>query len=119
FERAYALGPWTVPSMFGCMASRYPDALTPGADREQLALEMAGYRFELGDATLAERLLKMGMLTAAFGGNMLLSNPEGILRGYALQQVWPHRPPVRYGLLEIAPQVQTVWHRLGMPGVEE
>jgi len=119
FERAYTLGPWTIPSMFACFASNYPEALPPGADREQLALEMAAYRFDLDGKTLAERLLDEHILTAAYGGNTLLSDPEGILRGFALQQVWPHRPPVRYGMFEHAPLLQAAWFRLGLPGVEE
>ena len=119
FEHAYTLGPWTIPSMFACIASQYPEALPPGADRDQLAAEMAGYRFEPGEATLAERATEAGALTAAFGGNSLLDHPDGILRGFVMHQVWPHRPPVRYGLLEHAPLLQAAWHALGLPGVEE
>lgn len=119
FEHAYTLGPWTIPSMFGCMASRVPESLPPGLSTEEMGRAMSRYRFEPGDATLPERLAEAGIFSAAYGGNTLLNRPEGILRGYALHSVWPHRPPVLYGWFEQAPLWQRAWWVLGLPGVEE
>jgi arylsulfatase len=93
FDRAYALAPWTVPSMHGAFTSRFPVGLTPGADRAQWRREVTRYIFETPDATLAEQLGASGYATAAFVGNPLLGDPNGILRGMQHTVSYPAHGP--------------------------
>lgn len=93
FDHAYSLAPWTVPSMFGMFSSSYPPSLTPGADREQWDLELASYLFPRDVPTLAEELRERGYVTGGFVGNLLLSDTEGILRGFDYTVAYdPHMP---------------------------
>jgi arylsulfatase A-like enzyme len=75
FERHYSLAPWTVPSLAGLFAGKYPPGLTPGAsDEQQEREEMSYYHLEpywLGDdgQILVGRLREKGYETAAFVGN--------------------------------------------------
>lgn len=71
FERAYAPGPHTVPSITSLFASRYPSELSgrlsPGGPARR---------------TLAEAFREAGYRTAAFQANPLLFRSHGYARGF-------------------------------------
>ncbi|MBN2311545.1 MAG: sulfatase, partial [Candidatus Hydrogenedentes bacterium] len=106
FARGYSLCPWTTPSMFSLFASTYPPSLTPGNSREQWRDEMASYTFAPGVTTLAEVLAGKGYATAAFVGNPLLSDPNGILRGFQYSASFDPHIPLHAGPLDVIPYLK-------------
>ncbi|GMV94610.1 MAG: hypothetical protein AMXMBFR82_43880 [Candidatus Hydrogenedentota bacterium] len=99
FPNSYSLAPWTVPAMYGMFSSSYPASLTIGADRETWRRDITLYRFSTKEPTLAERLEATGYYTAAFVGNPVLDDPDGLLRGMQHSIVYPAHTPVYRGPL--------------------
>ncbi len=89
FEQSYSLAPWTLPSMQGMFSSRYPLDLPVGATQETWVRIMATTPFPSSEATLTKRLAQQGYTTAAFVGNTLLGNEDGVKSGFEQHQVWP------------------------------
>ncbi|MCP4641498.1 MAG: sulfatase [bacterium] len=112
FEQSYSLAPWTVPSMFGMFASQYPQALTPGGSLAEWRREVSTYRFTHQEPTLAERLREKGYATAAFSGNLLVSDPKGIMRGFDRVIAFDPHSPVYSGPFEMTPLLRSVLARL-------
>lgn len=82
FERAYALAPWTLPSVNALYGSQYPLGLTPGAPFEQWRRELTAYTFDEKQKTLAQRLSAAGYATALYTGNGLVGQAEATRRGF-------------------------------------
>lgn len=82
FERAYAMAPWTVPSMTGMFSSRHPPGLAPEGPIAVWREELWRYRVDSETPTLAERLSREGYETVALLGNPLLCCVWGIQRGF-------------------------------------
>jgi len=101
FERAYAVAPWTLPSMYGLFTSQFPPSLTAELDDETRRKQGATY-VSLGkdQPTLAPRLKAEGYATSALVGNYLMSRTLGLLDGFDTQVVLAfarreHRGPFR------------------------
>ncbi|GMW00046.1 MAG: hypothetical protein AMXMBFR84_11840 [Candidatus Hydrogenedentota bacterium] len=110
FDRAYSLAPWTIPSMHGMFSSTYPFGLTPGASFDQWKEEVGRYAFP--DApTLAEVIRSNGYATAAFTGNPLLGDPEGIMRGFQITASYPAHAPVRVSRWSQLPYMESLLFR--------
>jgi arylsulfatase len=116
FEQAYALAPWTLPSVNSLYSSTYPYGLTPGAPWEQWRREVTGYSFDTHQETLAQRLQAKGYATALLTGNALLGQHESIRRGFdtffrlgpdvsGLTGRWAYVPCFRQVLEVIAPSI--------------
>jgi len=82
FNRSYALGPWTPPSMTGMFASTYPLGLSPGPTREAWLDEVWRYALRAEDRPLAELLAAQGYETCALIANLMLRDMRGMLRGF-------------------------------------
>ncbi len=82
FERCYAIGPWTPPSMTGMLASIYPPGLTPGNNRSTWTDEMWRYAIRDEDIPLSECFAEAGYDTCALVANPLLCGLYGVLRGF-------------------------------------
>ena len=123
FDRAYALGPWTLPSMTGLFASMYPPSLTPGAGRERWIDEMRYYTVPADVPLLAELLQKEGYATYAIVANKLLDQPDGMLRGFDDYAVFHSSVPARSGALGQLPFMQEwvgrLWPTLAPPGAAD
>jgi len=111
FESAYALAPWTVPSMHGLFASQYPNPLDPEANFDGWRQSVATYKFHSPGSTLAEQLRDSGYATAAYIGNPLLGNKEGILRGFDTARAWPAHTPRSADWLTHAPTMRRILER--------
>lgn len=118
FERGYALGPWTLPSMFGMFASRIPPGLTPGADKDAWMEEITLYRMPADVRTLAEILRDRNYATGAFVANSLLHDPQGILRGFDTRIVTGHRTHTLRSSLRLTPFLESLCFATGLPFVE-
>lgn len=116
FERAYALGPWTLPSMTGLFASMYPPSLTPGAGRARWVQEMQYYHVPPDVPMLAELLRDEGYASYALIANKLLDQPEGVLRGFERHAVFHSSMPARTGPLAQLPFLHEFVGRL-LPSV--
>lgn len=73
FERAYAAGPWTVPSVASLVTSTWPC---------EHDLNQSNRRLKARYSTLAERLQSAGYRTATFYNNLLAGPLTGLDRGY-------------------------------------
>jgi arylsulfatase A-like enzyme len=82
FDRAYALAPWTLPSVNALYGSQYPLGLTPGAPYEQWRREVTAYTFDEKQQTIAQRLSAQGYATALLTGNGLVGQAESTRRGF-------------------------------------
>lgn len=107
-ERAYALGPWTLPSMTGLFASMYPPSLTPGAGRDAWVEEMRYYRVPPDTPMLAERLRDAGYATYAVVANKLLDQPDGLLRGFERHAAFHSSAPCHRGVFAQLPFLQAL-----------
>ena len=107
-QRSYSLAPWTVPSMFGLFASNYPPSLTPGASRDEWRAEVGSYVFDPEAPTLAESFVDFGGSTAAFLGNPLLTDRDGILRGIQCTVAFDPHIPVRPSVFDGVPFLKQV-----------
>jgi arylsulfatase A-like enzyme len=96
FLQSYSLAPWTLPSMNAMFLSAYPTGLTPGGSRTVWRKELTYYEFDPATPTLAEQLAAKGYVTAAFVGNPILRDRDGILRGFHhTVDFEPHAPEKR------------------------
>jgi arylsulfatase A-like enzyme len=73
FERAYAAGPWTLPSVASLVTSRYP--CEHGVFEREMRLNPAV-------TTMAERLQSLGFATGAYYQNVFAGSIAGLDRGY-------------------------------------
>jgi arylsulfatase A-like enzyme len=112
FENAVSLAPWTIPSMTGMFASTHPPDLPAGGTREEWKDALANYRFPQETPTISELLRSSGYATAAFIGNPVLGDPDGILRGFSSRQVWPCHAPLTYGPFRLVPRMQAMVARV-------
>ena len=119
FDRAYALAPWTLPSVFGMMTSQYPPHLSPDGDYKRWSKEISLYRFPDVPETFAERLRDRGYVTGACVANSLLRDREGVLRGFDTVRVIGHRTHTLDGIWRGMPWLQKAMYRMGAPGVVE
>lgn len=119
FDHAYTLAPWTLPSVFGMMASQYPPHLSPDGDTQEWSHEISLYRMPKSPATLAERLAEKGYVTGACISNSLLRDREGILRGFDTVRVIGHRTHTLDGPFRGMPWLQRALHRAEFPWVYE
>lgn len=85
FERAYALAPWTLPSMSGMFASEYPPGLAPHAEKPVWLAQIWRYGAQPGHATLPQVFKAGGYHTAAITSNALLWSVPGIMGGFDLR----------------------------------
>jgi arylsulfatase A-like enzyme len=74
-EQAYAQAPWTLPSMMGLLAGRWPGRLLDPAQ--------SSFALPTGAPTLPTELRRLGYETAAFIGNPTLHAGNGFARGFA------------------------------------
>lgn len=119
FDRAYTLAPWTLPSVFGMMASEHPPQLSPNGDYTAWSREISLYRMEQQTRTLAERLRDEGYATGACVANAFLHDRQGVLRGFDTVRVIGHRTPTLDRPLRGLPMIQRAAHRIGLPFVYE
>ncbi len=82
FDKAYALAPWTLPSMTGLFASEYPTGLTPNIDGRHWLTQIWQYGLAPTHPALAELLKKRGYATGAITSNALLWSIPGIMNGF-------------------------------------
>ncbi len=82
FDKAYALAPWTLPSMTSLFASAYPAGLTPNIDGRHWLTQLWQYGLSPTHPTLAELLKKRGYATGAITSNALLWSIPGIMNGF-------------------------------------
>lgn len=106
FERCYALGPWTPPSMVGLFASTYPPGLTPGATRATWRDEIWRYALRARDGVLSELLAARGYRTAALLANPVLRGMGGMLRGFQTTCFSHPMIKTKCGLLNHCPFLQ-------------
>ena len=97
FQRAWAVGAWTLPTHASILTGKYPSS--HGARFNQEASNVALSEVLKGDfftkhkasrlpedeVTLAELLSERGYATAAFAGGPWLAPPFGLMQGYKLQ----------------------------------
>ena len=93
FESYYSLAPWTVPSLCGMYASRYPMSMNPGASYDEwlavLGAQAHAMAYWLDDdgRSFPERLTGRGIATAAFLANPLLGREQWLVRGFSRKVV--------------------------------
>lgn len=85
FDRAYSLGPWTMPSMSAMFSSDYPPGLTPGVPGEVWLTQIWQYAVTARGESLAQRLREQGYATAAITANALLWDMPGLMDGFDVQ----------------------------------
>lgn len=119
FERAYSLSPWTMPSVGGLFASKYPPGITPGASDDQRKREMASYG-RLGDywlngftETYVDALRDHGYVTGAFIGNPLVAQHRWLLKGLSVKKSVSYLDRDLAGFFRGAPLMQEAIHRIG------
>jgi len=119
FQKAYALAPWTLPSVNALYGSQYPLGLTPGAPFEQWRHEVTAYTFDDKQHTLAQRLSDAGYATALFTGNGLVGQAESTRRGFdsfvrlghhleGWTRRWAYVPYFRELLVEFIPRLAAI-----------
>ncbi|HPO16748.1 MAG TPA: sulfatase-like hydrolase/transferase [Candidatus Hydrogenedentes bacterium] len=82
FDNAYALAPWTLPSMTSLFASTYPQGLTPNIDGTFWLSQIWQYGVQPTHPTLAELLKKRGYTTGAITSNALMWSIPGLMNGF-------------------------------------
>lgn len=118
FDRAYTVGPWTVPSLCGMIASKYPPGLTPGAPDEQQAREELGYHqlasywLDEEGKTLADRLhFEKGYATSAYMGNLAVIFHDWMFKGFRPHVFLDALSYSRRGRLDLFPTLQAALTR--------
>ena len=104
FDRCYSLAPWTPPSICGLWSSKYPQSMSPGAEKSQW-IDILGSRANVmaywldGDGrSELDRMRDEGMLTAAFISNPVLVTERWLLRGFDQHRFFEHLAPEQRGL---------------------
>lgn len=88
FERFRTLAPWTIPSLNGMFASKYPPGLTPYASLANQRKEMLGYArlrdywCDPGSRTLVRELTRKRYATCVLLGNPVMADEEWLLGGF-------------------------------------
>jgi len=103
FEDAYALGPWTMPSVSALFGSSYPPSLTPGAAYGTWRDELWRYAVNPAPKALAAQLRERGYATGAITANALLWGMPGLLEGFDLSLQAHPILLVRAGLFRACP----------------
>jgi len=119
FDAAYSLAPWTLPSMTGMFASRYPHGLNPHGNVDTWSDEQLLYRMEGESKTLAERLRQEGYATAGFVANPLLRDRRGILRGFDTTAFVSHRAYTKESIFSAQTWLENTLHQFGAPWIVE
>ena len=104
FDRCYSLAPWTPPSICGLWSSKYPQSMSPGAEKSQW-IDILGSRANVmaywldGDGrSELDRMRDEGILTAAFISNPVLVTERWLLRGFGQHRFFEHLAPEQRGL---------------------
>jgi arylsulfatase A-like enzyme len=82
FSRAYALAPWTMPSVSALFSSAYPPSLSPGAGMPQWRDELWQYKVAGGENPLPRQLGERGYVLGALGANALLWGMPGLTNDF-------------------------------------
>ena len=118
FDRCYAVAPWTLPSMCGMFASKYPPSMTPGATDEQWGEvlgphgKVAAYWLDSDGRSQFERMGEKNVLTAAFLANPLLTSERWLLRGFKKSLVLGYSEPEARGMFWRFPTLHASLGRL-------
>jgi len=99
FDQFYSLAPWTLPSVCGMFASKYPPSMAPGAATRQW-LNVLGPRAEVMEYWLdrdassqLDRMRDREVLTAAFIANRLMLSERWLFRGFTHLVALDHVEP--------------------------
>jgi len=118
FDRAYALAPWTLPSMTGLFESRYPPSLTPGAGHGAWINQLWQYGQPPTGPNLARRLAEHGYVTGAITANAFLPVLANIMDGFQVHAA-AHPILLRHeGLLSATPLLRDALLGLNLPFVD-
>lgn len=114
FEKHYSAAPWTMPSMGALFKSRPATSLTPGLPVTRWLAEIRQYEMTGPTPFLAEVLRDKGYSTGGFSANQLLSNQNGIFRGFAVDRFLGHEVPEVRTPLRSMPFLQDIVVALGL-----
>lgn len=120
FGNAYALAPWTTPSVNALFASSYAPLWVGDESVVDWTLRVKTSFFNEGEQTFPEMVKERGYAVAALLGNALLDMPSRLLRGYDTIRVAPHdqgeyrgcfarTPFLRGALAHVFPEVNRRW----------
>lgn len=110
FRQAHSLAPWTLPSMVGLMASKYPHSLTPNGGRSQWLQDMTRYLITPDETNLADLLAEKGYTTCASLSNKLLMQ-KGMIDGFDAVGFFPTmQGEERWDAFAVMPFLQDALH---------